>query len=277
MKIISNGVAYSVHVHGEGEPLLLLHGFTGSSAAWDFLIGEVSSQFQLIMVDIIGHGDTDSPANPDRYRIEKAAEDLRNIINDLGYKSVHLLGYSMGGRLALTFACIYPEMVRTLLLESSTPGLRTSEEREARRLQDSNLAAKIKTGGIEDFVDYWENIPLFASQKLLPKHRRQLIRKGRLQNSVIGLSNSLLGMGTGSQTSWWDHLAELEKPVLLITGEADKKFSSIASAMQKILPDCERQIFYDAGHALHVEEPEKFGKIISEFLLKHIRRRKHGN
>ncbi|RFU63646.1 2-succinyl-6-hydroxy-2,4-cyclohexadiene-1-carboxylate synthase [Peribacillus saganii] len=277
MKIISNGVAYAVNVHGEGEPLLMLHGFTGSSSTWDFLIGETSQHFQLILVDSIGHGGTESPEDAERYQIEKSAEDLWNIIEYLGHKSVHLLGYSMGGRLGLTFACIYPEKVKTLILESTSPGLRTAEEREARKLQDSKLAERIKKDGLEAFVDYWENTPLFSSQKILPINKRKSIRSGRLENSVTGLSNSLLGMGTGSQPSWWSQLKELDKPVLLITGEADKKFSDIGYAMKEVLPYCELQIFKGAGHALHVEEPEKFGKIISEFLSKHIRRRKHGN
>jgi 2-succinyl-6-hydroxy-2,4-cyclohexadiene-1-carboxylate synthase len=172
----------------------------------------------------------------------------------------------MGGRLALTFAVNYPEKVRKLILESASPGLRTEAERHERRVQDNKLSEKIRQEGIKNFIDYWENIPLFQSQKSLPEKIRTRIRSQRLANSIDGLANSLNGMGTGVQPSWWDELAHLEMPVLLITGNLDQKFCRIAEEMSKILPNVKWKTAEDAGHAIHVEKPELFGTIVSGFL-----------
>ena len=269
MKIVSNGVTYAVETAGKGEPLVLLHGFTGNRDTWKFLTPMLGERYTLIMVDIIGHGETDSPVDSARYSMNLVAEDLRHILDELKIEKAHLLGYSMGGRLALGFSCLYPDSVMTLMLESSSPGLMTEEERRMRRENDRKLANRILSQGIEAFVDQWENIALFESQKKLPAEVRQEIREQRLANLPMGLANSLIGMGTGSQDSYWEELSHLSFSVLLLTGEIDRKFCHIAEIMQKRLKQAEWEIINDVGHAIHVEDGEKFGKIISGFLMKH--------
>ncbi|MBK5443653.1 2-succinyl-6-hydroxy-2,4-cyclohexadiene-1-carboxylate synthase [Peribacillus sp. TH24] len=268
MKIVCRDVTYSVEIAGNGEPLVLLHGFTGNRDTWKFLIPLLCERYTLIMVDIIGHGGTASPADYRRYEMKQVTDDLKHILDELNFPKTHILGYSMGGRLALGFACLYPEYVKTLMLESASPGLLTEEEREIRRSNDKKLAGKILENGIEAFVDQWENIPLFESQKRLSSKTQAAIRQQRLENNPSGLSSSLLGMGTGSQASYWEELEFLDFPVLLVTGELDPKFCLIAESMQKMLKQAEWKIINDAGHAIHVEDGEKFGKIISEFLMR---------
>ncbi|MFJ7931480.1 2-succinyl-6-hydroxy-2,4-cyclohexadiene-1-carboxylate synthase [Peribacillus sp. NPDC096448] len=272
MNIVSKDVNYAVEITGNGDPLVLLHGFTGNRDTWKFLIPLLSDRYTLIMVDIIGHGMSASPADHRRYELEKVAEDIKYILDVLHFPKAHILGYSMGGRLGLGFACLYPEYVDTLILESASPGLLTEEEREIRRGNDGKLAERILVNGMEAFVDQWENIPLFESQKRLSAKTRTAIREQRLANDPAGLSNSLLGMGTGSQASYWEQLQTLDFPVLLVTGELDSKFCDIADSMKKRLKRAEWKIINDAGHAIHVEVGEKFGKIISEFLKRNKRR-----
>lgn len=125
--------------------------------------------------------------------------------------------------------------VRKLILESASPGLETEEERKNRSMNDFRLARFIKEEGIQSFVDYWETIPLFATMEKLPAETKRSIRKQRLNNSPIGLANSLIGMGTGSQPSWWENLSQLSCEVLLLTGEKDVKFCRIAEKMMKKL------------------------------------------
>lgn len=268
MYIKVNGINYHVKTIGEGEPLLLLHGFTGSLQTWSPFINDWSQSFQLILVDIIGHGKTDHPEEVDRYSMEYVVRDLKGILNTLNINKVHLLGYSMGGRVALSFSILYPEYVLSLILESSSPGLELEEERFARMNSDNVLAERIEQDGIHEFVDYWEKIPLFSSQEQkLSVERKQAIRQERLGNSSSGLANSLRGMGTGVQPSWWNRLSRFQKPVLLLTGEDDQKFCVIGQKMHKLFPNSKILIIKDAGHAIHVEQPEFFGKIVRDYLI----------
>ncbi|MFD3448694.1 2-succinyl-6-hydroxy-2,4-cyclohexadiene-1-carboxylate synthase [Microbacteriaceae bacterium 4G12] len=270
MKAVLNGVSYEYEVIGSGEPLLLLHGFTGSKETWRRFLPSWSQQFQIITVDLIGHGETDRPDDPKRYRIEKVAEDIVQLLTKLHVQKAHVLGYSMGGRLAITLACLYPEYVQSLLLENCIAGLESEQERIERMQKDEELAAYIEQHGIQAFINRWENIPLFATQKTLPEVVQEQTRKQRLRNDAKGLANSLRGMGTGAQPSWWRELKKLEMPILLISGEYDEKFWHILSRMKNEFPRAELVQISEAGHAIHVEQPEKFDTIVSGFLQHHF-------
>ena len=266
MNIVVDHISYHVEVYGTGPPLMLLHGFTGDSSTWAPFIPILAKDRQIIVMDIIGHGKTASPAEKQHYHIEHAAYVMKKVLESLKIHSVDLLGYSMGGRLALSFAAIYPEMVSNLILESASPGLKTEEERKERRIQDKQLGDYILTSGLLKFVNRWENIPLFATQSRLSSAVKEQIRSQRLSNNAIGLANSLEQMGTGSQVSWWDRLETLKCRTLLITGDLDKKFCQLAAEMQEKGNCMEWINVKDAGHAIHVEKPKIFGTIVSEFL-----------
>lgn len=266
MKTTINGVRYHVDLCGDGFPLVLLHGFTGAASTWKPFCPIWGTHSQLLMVDLIGHGKTDSPIEVQKYEIVRAAADLKALLDEFGIGKADLLGYSMGGRLAITFASMYPERVRKLVLESTTPGIPSAEDRELRIKQDHRLAARIEAEGVEKFIDYWEGIPLFRSQRKLPAKVREQIRSQRLQNDPRGLANSLRGMGTGSQPSWWDKLPVFDFETLLVTGKLDEKFCKIAEEMALKLPNSVQMSLIDSGHAIHVEQPEKFGTIVSGFL-----------
>ncbi|WP_110114226.1 2-succinyl-6-hydroxy-2,4-cyclohexadiene-1-carboxylate synthase [Bacillus sp. CGMCC 1.16541] len=265
MKLSVNGVFYHVDVQGKGEPLLLLHGFTGSSETWKTFYTQWK-HYRLINIDIIGHGQTDSPSYVHLYTMESMCEVITCILRQLNVSKAHVLGYSMGGRLALSFATFYPQFVQSLILESASPGLETEIEREHRRQSDEALAQEIELKGIESFVNQWENIPLFASQKKLPANTQQHIRQERLQQTERGLANSLRGMGTGVQKSLWNELQAVDAPVLLLAGDEDQKFCQIAMKMEKLLPKSTKKIISRAGHAIHVEQPQIFGTIVNEFI-----------
>jgi 2-succinyl-6-hydroxy-2,4-cyclohexadiene-1-carboxylate synthase len=266
MQLKINDIGYYVELCGEGFPLLLLHGFTGDYSTWTPFCSSWGSHSKLIIPDIIGHGRSDSPDDINCYKIEGAARDLNLLLNTLEIAQIDLLGYSMGGRLALTFAILYPERVRKLILESVSPGLRTEEERMQRRMKDRELANFINDQGIKSFVDYWEGIQLFSTMKDLPESIQESIREQRLSNNAKGLANSLLGMGTGSQPSWWEKLTLLDCEVLLLTGNKDEKFCNIAKKMLKEMKNASSIVINDSGHAIHVEQKEKFGTIVSDFL-----------
>lgn len=266
MKFTVGDATYHYEVTGEGRPIVLLHGFTGSHHSWSSFISEWQDGFQLITIDLPGHGKTST--NTPR-TMEACCHDLQQLFEHLALTSFHLVGYSMGGRVALSFAILFPQYISSLTLESSSPGLRSKDEQRQRIKRDEKLARKIETEGLEAFVDFWESIPLFASQRRLGENQQQSIRAERLSQTEKGLTDSLRHMGTGSQPSWWEKLAELTQPVLLIVGELDEKFVNINQAMEKLLPKVELTIVENAGHAIHVEEPEKFGKLIIAFILKH--------
>ncbi len=266
-----NGVLYHVEVTGQGNPLLLLHGFTGSGQNWADHVPTLAQHYRVVTLDILGHGLTDSPADPARYSMEKVAADVTAVLHQssiVNFQSsiVNLLGYSMGGRLALYLAVHYPHLIRALILESASPGLETEPERAARRARDHALADRIESESVAAFVDYWEALPLWASQQQLAPEKRAALRAQRLNNNPTGLANSLRGMGTGAQPSLWPHLSELTTPVLLLAGETDEKFVGINRRMHNLLLNSQLELIADAGHAVHLERPYAFRQVVLTFL-----------
>lgn len=265
--IFADNLAYHYFRCGSGQPLLLLHGFSGSSQSWIDLANDLSTQREVIAIDLLGHGKSESPQTPDRYAIDRAAENIITIANQLDLKRFELLGYSMGGRLALYLSLHYPEKIKALVLESASPGIASKAERAQRLQWDYSLADSIEQEGIRSFVDYWERLPLFASQTAIPENRRTKLREQRLQNNALGLANSLRGMGTGSQPSLWAHLPELTIPTLLLCGELDEKYIQINQEMAGSLPNAELVVVPNAGHNVHLERPEIYAAVVSNFLL----------
>ncbi|TFJ92807.1 2-succinyl-6-hydroxy-2,4-cyclohexadiene-1-carboxylate synthase [Lentibacillus salicampi] len=263
MYLTINDTDYWYELNGEGEPVVLLHGFTGTGGTWSDMVSGWLEDFQTLTIDMPGHGRTKQ--GPNR-TMDDFCRDLAGLLEVLQWKKVHLIGYSMGGRAALSFTLVFPERVKSLTLESASPGLADAEARQKRRQHDEKLAQRIETGGIKAFVDYWENIPLFQSQKQLPAVIRKGIRQERLSQSAEGLARSLRLMGTGSQPSWQEELPNLTLPVLLLAGAYDQKFINMNQSMAKRMPSAELTVVQHAGHAIHVEQPAIFGKIVSGFL-----------
>lgn len=263
-----NGVHYHIERAGAGEPLLLLHGFTGSSATWNGVVERFASEYLVISPDLLGHGKSDAPDDAARFGMECCVGDLIGILDGLKIARANVLGYSMGGRVALHLARAHPERVNTLVLESASPGIRDAAERALRVATDNLLAESIERDGVQKFVEYWTNIPLFSTQARLPAVVRAELYQQRLQNNAHGLANSLRGLGTGTQAPLWDELSAIQMPTLLLAGELDKKFAAIAQQMSAALPNARLEIIPDAGHTLHLEQPNAFEQVITEFLKK---------
>ncbi|MBD7907754.1 2-succinyl-6-hydroxy-2,4-cyclohexadiene-1-carboxylate synthase [Sporosarcina gallistercoris] len=259
-----------MHVQRSGDASLpvvvFLHGFTGSTATWHTIISLLEGEIHAVAIDLWGHGRSDRPVNSSDYSMERQTADLEQLFSQLELTQFTLVGYSMGGRTALGYAVSYPNRIQRLVLESASPGLKTDSERANRKERDAQLANRLLCEPFEDFVDFWENLSLFDSQKSLSAGQKEAVRKERLNQDPQGLANSLIGIGTGSQPSYWRLLTEQMYPVILITGSLDSKFETIALEMKNLLPAVRHFSVKDAGHAIHVEKPQEFATIIDEIV-----------
>lgn len=246
------------------KTIVLLHGFTGSTKTWHHVIDRLGRDVRVFAIDLMGHGSTASPAMLAPYTVDAQIAMLEQFFVARQLTTFTLLGYSMGGRIALGYALKHPERIEKLILESASPGLDEEVAREKRRAHDNDLAERILSEGMREFVDYWGNIPLFESQTRLSNDVKAEVRAERLAQQEVGLANSLRGMGTGSQPSYWEALPAFPRPVSLITGELDEKFYLTAIDMQKRFENCSHHVANGCGHAIHVENPELFVTIVEK-------------
>jgi len=264
-RIELNGSGYNVEIAGDGPAMLLVHGFTGGASTWK-ASRDHRPGMTTIAPDLLGHGDSDCPPERDRYSMTAVVDDLVRLVRQLGLGRVIVLGYSMGGRLAMHLALAAPEIVEVLVLESTSPGIESRQERLARVTSDEKLADDIERDGIAAFVARWEALPLFASQADLPAAVRESLRRQRLRQDPRGLANNLRGMSVGRQESLWTRLSELSMPQLIVAGALDRKYCDIARTMSEAAPGARLSIIPDAGHAVHLERPDAFWQTVRTFL-----------
>jgi 2-succinyl-6-hydroxy-2,4-cyclohexadiene-1-carboxylate synthase len=239
-----------VEVDGSGQPLLLLHGFTGSVRTWDHVRPTLAEHARLVIVDLPGHGQS-----PEHATFDSCVDDLLAVLDKLQIERADVLGYSMGGRVALHVAMRAPDRVGTLLLESASPGIEDPLARAQRVQADEALATRIETLGVEAFVAEWESQPLLA---LSDPDAAAELHAQRLRNTPSGLANSLRGMGAGRQEPLWDRLPALGMPTRLLVGERDRRYVAIAERMHSLLPRAELTVCPRAGHTVHVDQPDAF-------------------
>ncbi|MBN2571667.1 MAG: 2-succinyl-6-hydroxy-2,4-cyclohexadiene-1-carboxylate synthase [Ignavibacteriales bacterium] len=247
--------------------VVFLHGFTGSADDWKYFVDNIKNKIFPIAIDLIGHGKTSHPIECKYYSMTQIVEQLNNIFKALNLNRIILVGYSMGGRVALSYTIKYPKKIVGLILESTTAGIEKKNDKIARVNSDNKLAEMITKKGIEYFVKYWITLPLFKTQKKLYKNEYlNLIGKTK-SNSTIGLANSLRGFGTGKMPSYWTKLSEIKQNVLLVTGQKDEKFTEINKKMVKLIPKSNLTIIKNAGHNTHLEKPQMFLTLIKRFIL----------
>lgn len=253
---VADGVRLRVDDRGTGPVVVLLHGFTGDASTMAPLADRLCTSARVVVPDLVGHGGSTSPPDVDAHSVDAMAAHVAALIDRLELGPVHLVGYSMGGRVALTLACRHPDKLASLTLIGASAGLDSPGDRAERRAADEALAADIERSGLEAFVERWMANPLFATQSRLGDDFLATARAQRLGNDPLGLARSLRGGGTGAMTPLHDRLSACAVPTRVVAGADDPKFRAIAKELAVLLPDAEAVIVPGSGHAVHLERPE---------------------
>ena len=248
--------------------ILFLHGFLGSGSDWVPIARQLEKEYSCILVDLPGHGESDIEANgnPDLFFTETVDALAEELSRSAAPEPCFLVGYSMGGRIALSLALRYPELFEKAIIVSASPGLRTEEERLSRRESDEGIARKIEKN-FEGFIQAWYDQPLFATLKSHPLF--QEVERERKINNPENLASALRLLGTGRQPSLWEELKKNRVPIQFLAGEKDLKFVEIGHQMVNLCTESKLEIFPGCGHTLHIENRELFLDCIKTFFNKH--------
>lgn len=243
--------------------IILIHGFTGNGESWREVAERIGGRRKVVSIDLPGH-DGATPIAEEESGFGGAVDRLAVALRNAGMRSSHVVGYSLGGRVALGLMARHPVLVRSATLIGSHPGLRSEKEREERAAVDGKWIDILDGEGIEAFVEQWEKLPLFASQAKLGEETLATQRATRLSHNAAALAASLRTMGLAAMPNYWDRLRDLDIPVHLVVGGEDEKFVGLAKTMCTWLRDSKMTVIPGAGHNLVLEAPEKLAETILE-------------
>jgi 2-succinyl-6-hydroxy-2,4-cyclohexadiene-1-carboxylate synthase len=206
----------------------------------------LGERYRALAPDIRGHG---AAGERRPVTLEAVVADVQALTPE----RFTLVGYSMGGRIALHAAlALAPSVVRLVLIGAS-PGIADPAERAQRQAADERLADEIERSTIEQFAASWARTPVLAGQ---PPAVAAGVHADRLRSTPAGLARALRGLGAGALPSLWERLDDVAVPTVLMAGERDRKFSELALAMARVLPQADVITVAGAGHAVHLEAPD---------------------
>lgn len=281
---------YQLWGNPELPPVVLLHGFMQSSTSWDSIARSLANRFCVYALDFMGHGLTEKSKKPARYTYEDMAASvdyfLRKVVcahekhvhakrvltnrprtKSPNAKRAHVIGYSMGGRIALRLLQTSSDVLASVVLESCNLGCATETERTEAAQRNQGWVDRIQHDGMEAFVNYWETLPMFATQKELGWDK--LLHVSRAANSPTSMVLCLQGSGKQAMP-----LAEVTLeavrtqrqnglPMLYIYGDKDAKSAAVAATLEAegVLVSS-----IPAGHNVHLEAPMLYLKEVVHFL-----------
>jgi pimeloyl-ACP methyl ester carboxylesterase len=242
-------IFYEVHGDpGSDAPVLLLtHGYTASSRMWEPQVEALSRVCTLVVWDLRGHGESDSPDAPEAYTADEALEDMRALIDRVGAKRAVLGGHSLGGYLSLAFRLAHPERVAALMLFSTGPGFKKDAPRESWNEMSRRRADDLEAKGLEALGR--------GALEMGPNHR-----------SARGLANAGRVMLTQRDARVIDTLADVDLPTLVLVGARDKMFLAGTDLMAQRIPGARKVVIPDAGHSANLRAADEFNRAAVEFL-----------
>ena len=256
-------IAYEAYEGPTGAPpLLLLHGFTASSACWISNLPGLSERFAVITADLLGHGDSDAPDQPELYTPAAAIARLEALLDYLGHAQVLVCGHSLGGALALRFALDRPERVAGVVVLNSNSAAGTPEWRENARAGMTAMAAKARAEG----TDFLKETRLYPAQGTrLPHEARALLTRDFERLTPAGFAGTAEALVI--DVNAFERLGSLQVPALVVIGNRDHDFVKSAPRFVVRMPRDLVDTFTieGAGHAANLEQPDLFNEALFSF------------
>lgn len=259
--------AWPIATWGRAElpPIVFLHGFMGAGADWREICEPLAKDYFCVCPDFPGHGANILADFDAQLTIAQLAIDLAALCAELGLNDPVVVGYSLGGRVALGTALQYPSLMRALVLESASPGLEGALEREARSATDHARAAALLADGVPAFTKSWYSAPLFQSLHRYPVLLAKL-QAARSANEARWLAKVVCELSPGRAASAWAELASLHTRTLLVAGALDAQYTAYVERMVALMPSATSLIVPDTGHNVHLEEPVAYAQALRQFM-----------
>lgn len=243
--------------------VVLLHGFLGSPESLLSLVPSSWSSNSVYSPALYGHAGFREPEP--LLNFEDETQRLNRLIRrHFGSERVHLVGYSLGGRLGLSLLISAPSLFHSATLISARRGLDSSVERQQRWESDLSWAQRLRTETLPDFLDAWEKQPMFSSMRQADPERLRWLRGQRLRHNPEGLAQAMVGLSLSRMPTYVEQLGEVRLPVTLVYGALDERFLQLGEELATRLPNSKTVVVDGSGHNLPLERPNDLASVVAE-------------
>jgi pimeloyl-ACP methyl ester carboxylesterase len=242
-----DGVKIYYEAAGQGFPVLLSHGYSSTTRAWQGQVDALKDRYQVITWDMRGHGQTDSPEDQAQYSEDATVEDMAAVLRAAGASQAVVGGLSLGGYASLAFYLKYPEMVRALMLFDTGPGYRNPQARAGWNETSEQRARDFEAKGLEALGG--------GAEIRISQHR-----------SAAGLAKAARGILAQFDSRVIESLENIKVPTLVLVGAKDQPFLAATDYMANKIPNATKVVIPDAGHAANLHQPEAFNAAVKAFL-----------
>ncbi len=252
-KAFLNGINLYYEDIGKGFPLILTHGFAGTTKSWAGQVAAFTRKYRFITYDMRGHGQSDAPDDPAKYQVEVLVEDIYQLLRHLGIKKAVIGGLSLGGFLTIRFYARHPEMAAGLVIIDTGPGYRTPEKAKDWDESCHDCAEILRKDGIPAFQkSEYSALDYYTAPEVMAKQ------------NPIGLA--YVRDVTMKTPTGLDILPTIKVPSLIICGDRDVQFLPATEYMAQKIPGAKKVIIANAGHGVNIDQPEVFNRTVLEFL-----------
>lgn len=245
-----DGVELYYEVHGDAEKptILLTHGYSATSQMWKGQIEPLTKKYRLLIWDMRGHGQTDSPENESLYGEEQTVADMAALLDAVESERAIIGGLSLGGYMSMAFRLAHHERTRALLIIDTGPGYKSDEAREGWNKNAMRTAERFEKEGLDSLKSR-------SAEMATSVHR-----------SAAGLARAGRRMLTQRDSRVINSLPSITQPAVVIVGAEDGPFLNAADYMAAKIPGARKVVIPHAGHAVNIDQPEAFNKAVLDFL-----------
>jgi pimeloyl-ACP methyl ester carboxylesterase len=247
-KLNRDGVNLYYEIHGRGPAILLSHGYSSTVEMWRGQVAPLSRDYQLILWDMRGHGNTDAPDDGALYSEEATVADMAALVDAAEAESAIVGGLSLGGYMSLAFHLAHPERVRALMLFDTGPGFKNDDARAAWNQRALQTAITFESNGLAALQSR-------GREMAMSKHQ-----------SAAGLARAARGMLAQRDDRVIQSLPNIKVPTLIVVGADDAPFLAPTDYMAAKIPNARKTVIPHAGHAANLDQPEMFNQTVVEFL-----------
>lgn len=269
----SNGVRLYVESTGRGVPIVFVHEFAGDFRNWEDQVRFFGRRYRCITYNARGYPPSDVPTDVASYSQEHAVEDIAAVIRHFGVGRAHIVGLSMGGYAAVNFGIAHPDMARSLVVAGAGHG--SDPARREQFLRDSTeLADRLVSLGMEEGIVHYANSPIRRRYREKDPRGFDAFNRQFAEHSALGSSLTTRGYQLRRPTIYdlREKLGTMQVPTLIITGDDDEPCLEPALFMKRTIPGARLWVVPRTTHAINLEEPEAFNRVVLDFLQETDRR-----